>query len=178
MRDAARKREASVPPVRERHFSMRLDNLVWPGSVSWLAPKQITKLHLCKNPDDREWNRRGPGLLSTNPVSPFIREGRLQVGLRQVFWLPAFEAICKKPHRSTAPSHRRNARQQWQNAVLLAGHSGASAADFHGLPYARNTHAGLTCDGSVYTTSEETVNSSLDRIVRCFDGYRLSPVLT
>jgi hypothetical protein len=49
-----------------------------------------------------------------------------QVGCRQVFWLPGLP--------SAAPSHPDHASEQWHLAAVVAGYSGASAADFHGLP--------------------------------------------
>ncbi len=62
-----------------------------------------------------------------------------QVGCRQVFWLPGCEALTHpfalQPQPSAAPSHPRHARGKWPLAAVVAGHSGASAADSHGLPF-------------------------------------------
>ena len=57
-----------------------------------------------------------------------------QVGRRQVFWLPG-----RSP---AAPSRVNHTFTQWPVAAFVTGHSGASAADFHGLPFwlPRGTH--------------------------------------
>lgn len=49
-----------------------------------------------------------------------------QAGYGQVFWLPG-----RSP---AAPSHRNSALRKWHSAAFVAGYSGASAADLHGLP--------------------------------------------
>jgi len=84
---------------------------------------------------------RGPKKTNPRPAHPRFRGAHtpaaapeaddsrrpFQVDCRQVFWLPAYLARCAFPstlHTSTVAF-----------AAAITGYSGASAADFHGLPF-------------------------------------------
>ncbi len=89
-----------------------------------------------KNPGDREssageWN---PDRSSPAESLAIIEPGWSQGGLL-ASGSRGPRCIAWRPQPSAAPSHSRYAREQWPLAAVVAGYSGASAADSHGLPF-------------------------------------------
>ena len=66
-------------------------------------------------------------MVTVSPVSRNFAMAEPSAHHRQVFWLPG--------HTPTAPSHPAWHVGTVAFAAVVAGYSGASAADFHGLPY-------------------------------------------
>ncbi len=116
-----------------------------PTATSREQPKQKPRSSQVEVPGQRCFSQSRP---------PIDSRRSNQVGRRQVFWLPvSFNNSPTSRSRSgiltrmrllipncrqkppAAPSHPRYTRRKWHFAAVVTGYSGASAADFHGLPF-------------------------------------------
>ena len=69
------------------------------------------------------------------------------------------------PHPPAAPSHPDHASEQWPVAAVVAGHSGASAADSHGL-HSRPVVRRATCNGLQCRPGHRPVKAGAGKISR------------